>query len=108
MSVRKPRSYLETELRCYHCGRLVGYARQYRGPGPRRATFLSVDAAAEAPLRPLATIRCPRCGGPSFLDESEEHEVTVLDFHEKHPPPGRRRKPQEPPARRRASGGGRA
>jgi endogenous inhibitor of DNA gyrase (YacG/DUF329 family) len=63
--------YLMADVRCYHCGRTVGIARFHRKVAPTLPTFTAIGRATPMRLRRLTEVHCPRCGGPTFFDETE-------------------------------------
>ena len=63
------RVYLRAGVRCHHCARVCGTIESDpRQPLPQLAAF---RGPADAHARPVEwrRLRCPWCGGPTFLDE---------------------------------------
>lgn len=58
---------MRADVKCYHCARVWGewewetQQPHYRFRARAMAEELTVDA--------LVRLRCPRCGGPTFLDD---------------------------------------
>jgi DNA-directed RNA polymerase subunit RPC12/RpoP len=60
---------LQAEVHCYHCGQTAGIWEWPSGVPPTWGLFHAAGSAGWS--RPaLHKIRCPRCGGPVFLDEA--------------------------------------
>lgn len=57
------------ELKCFHCGRVVGelLSRLDQPDEPRR--FRRSGDSMEIVLEARQRVGCPRCGGPTFLDD---------------------------------------
>ena len=84
------RSYLEADVKCYHCGHISGVVRVDRGVQKPVATFKPAGSEAETPVRSRSTMKCLRCGGPTFTDEFElRQEYARVDFLEDGPRRGR-------------------
>lgn len=84
------RVYVEADVKCFHCGHLVGVTRQSREPDAHGATFISAGSTAEVRLRRLADVHCPRCGGPSYVDDFQtRYEFPPVDFTDDAPRRGR-------------------
>ena len=84
------RSYLEADVKCYHCGHISGVARVDRGTRNPATTFKPVGSEVETPIQSRAKLRCLRCGGPTFTDEFElRREYAPVDFLEEGPRRGR-------------------
>jgi DNA-directed RNA polymerase subunit RPC12/RpoP len=64
---------VEADVKCYLCGALAGVIEADREREPRRVLFRRPGERVAAALRDVRHIRCPRCGGATFLDE-----VTVV------------------------------
>ena len=84
------RTYLEADVKCYHCGHISGVARVDRGARTPTATFKPAGSAVEVPVQSRSTLKCARCGGPTFTDEFElRQEYAAVDFLEDGPRRGR-------------------
>ncbi len=57
------------ELKCFHCGRVVGelLSRLDRPEEPRR--FRRAGGELEVALAARQRVGCPRCGGPTYVDD---------------------------------------
>ena len=85
-------SYLEAEVRCYHCGELTGVARVGRAPTQTEPVFVAAGSGREMPLRWLAAVRCRRCGGPSYAEAFETRRTfPIVDCLGEQPRRGRPR-----------------
>ena len=56
-------TYLEAEVRCFHCGHNSGYLRRDQGPTAKLAVFVPSDGSPNRAVRSLTEIRCGRCQG---------------------------------------------
>ncbi len=84
------RTYLEADIKCFHCGHISGVARVERGSQHPTTTFKAVDSSAEIRIRDRTQVKCQRCGGPTFTDEFElRQEYARVDFLEDRPRRGR-------------------
>ena len=84
------RTYLEADVKCYHCGHISGVARVDRGVRTPTATFKPAGSDVEVPVQSRSTLKCARCGGPTFTDEFElRQEYASVDFLEDGPRRGR-------------------
>jgi hypothetical protein len=79
-SFSKPirRTFFVADLKCYMCGSVSGSVESEQSLTaaphiPRPVLFRRPGKHAEPPVRVLnwRHLRCDRCGGPLFLDESE-------------------------------------
>ena len=83
MSNTPIRVFVEADVKCFHCGQIVGVTRSDRGEPRARSTFLATGATDEVALRRLGDVRCPRCGGPTYLDEFQtRYELGHIDFND--------------------------
>jgi DNA-directed RNA polymerase subunit RPC12/RpoP len=74
-------SYLEAEVRCFHCGHTSGAIRRDQGVPGARAYFHAADGSHVAEVRSLTQLRCMRCSGSVFIDEFETRYVyPKVDF----------------------------
>lgn len=88
------RVYVEADVKCFHCGQLVGATRQYRKPDLRGSTFVAAGAREEVSLTRLSDVHCPRCGGPTFVDDFQtRYEFPTVEFVDE-PAPRRGRPPR--------------
>jgi hypothetical protein len=60
---------VEADIKCYLCGALAGVIEADRERDPRRILFRRPGEQVAAALRDPRHIRCPRCGGATFLDD---------------------------------------
>lgn len=74
-------SYLEAEVRCYHCGHTSGVIRRPRGAPGSPTTYQTNGAGTSVPVRSLTEIRCARCQGSVYTDEFEVRYIyPKIDF----------------------------
>jgi hypothetical protein len=59
---------LQAEVHCYHCGQVAGTWEWPAAAPPTLGLFHAQGSAGWSRVA-LHEIRCPRCGGPVFLDE---------------------------------------
>jgi hypothetical protein len=93
-------TYLEADVRCYHCGQTAGILRR---PDGRRATVQPFRRHADGAwimIRTLTSLRCIRCAGPLFAEEVQERCRYRPELDQSRPRPGRPRK--RPDIRRQA------
>ncbi|HYU17495.1 MAG TPA: hypothetical protein VEQ11_02255 [Chloroflexota bacterium] len=84
------RTYLEADVKCYHCGHVSGVARVEPGPGKPVATFKPLDSDVETPIENRALLRCARCSGPTYFEEFElRQEFARINFLDDRPRRGR-------------------
>jgi hypothetical protein len=75
------RTYLEADLKCYHCGNISGVTRVERGAGREVMTFKPLGSDVERPVAKREQLRCLRCNGPTFVDEWEvRHEYARIEL----------------------------
>jgi hypothetical protein len=80
-------SYLEAEVKCYHCGHLTGVVRRDRGVANAPTTFVSTDGAAPRIVRSLTALRCTRCHGSVYMDDFDvKYVYPRIDFLEEDRP----------------------
>jgi hypothetical protein len=74
-------SYLEAEVRCFHCGHTSGVIRRDQGEPRARTYFHPADGAQATEVTSLTQLRCARCAGSVFTDELETRYVyPKVDF----------------------------
>lgn len=83
-------SYLEAEVKCYHCGHTAGVIRKAQGVPNAPVVFHANDGSEPAPIKSLTELRCARCGGSVYTDEFDVRYVyPKVDFLEDRPRRGR-------------------
>jgi hypothetical protein len=82
-------SYLEAEVKCYHCGHISGVLRRDReARGP--AVFLASGGAPAVAVRSLTALHCARCQGSVYTDEFDVRYVyPKVEFTDEAPRRGR-------------------
>lgn len=60
--------FLECDVRCYHCARVVG---QLRYAEHTSAVFLRAGDGRARPIASLALLRCNYCRGPLYVDATD-------------------------------------
>jgi hypothetical protein len=71
-------SYLEAEVRCYHCGRSFGLLRRACDGTLGPTTLLTHHGGAPAAMRRLTDLRCASCHGPVYAEPFEvRHEFSI-------------------------------
>jgi hypothetical protein len=86
---------LQAEVHCYHCGEIAGVWTWPAGVQPTWGVFRARGSAGWS-VRALREVRCPRCGGPVFLDQVAEHAPPMVMQRPvviPPPQPGRPRRP---------------
>ena len=84
------RTYVEADVKCYHCGSVSGVVRVERGASSPATTFKASTSDVEVPVGSRKTLRCLRCNGPTFFDEFQlRQEYPKVDFLEEGPRRGR-------------------
>src|SRR6266516_1701539 len=89
------RRFFEADVKCYHCGTIVGTLRREDGDSGTMPVFQDRAASAESTVRNLAQLRCNRCRGPVFADELDvvyQYELDELVLER----PRRGRPPKQP------------
>ncbi|MFN0071365.1 MAG: hypothetical protein ACKVVP_07745 [Chloroflexota bacterium] len=90
MTTTALRTFIEADVKCFHCGQMVGVTRQNKEPAPARSTFIAAGSTVEVTLKRLASLHCPRCGGPSYVDEFQtRYEFPPIEFNDEAPRRGR-------------------
>ena len=70
------RTFFVADLKCYMCGSVSGAIESEQsltasGPAVRPVTFRPVGQDKLVPVPNWKHLRCDRCGGPLFLDETD-------------------------------------
>jgi hypothetical protein len=74
-------SYLEAEVKCYHCGHTSGVLRRMQSSPNAPTVFQSADGSPAVVVRSLTDLHCERCQGSVFTDEFETRYVyPKVDF----------------------------
>jgi hypothetical protein len=74
-------SYLEAEVKCYHCGHTSGVLRRMQSSPNAPTVFQSADGTPAVVVRSLTDLHCQRCQGSVFTDEFETRYVyPKVDF----------------------------
>jgi hypothetical protein len=74
-------SYLEAEVRCYHCGHTSGVIQRSQDVLEAPIVFKSADGETTVNIRNLAELRCARCRGSVYIEEFETRYVyPKVDF----------------------------
>lgn len=74
-------SYLEAEVRCYHCGHTSGVIRRDQGAPGAPTVFHGAEDDRAITIRSLAELRCARCRGSVYIEEFEKRYVyPKIDF----------------------------
>ena len=83
-------SYLEADVKCYHCGHTSGVLRRDQDTPRAATTFQSADGGPAVVVRSLTDLHCSRCGGSVFTDEFDVRYVyPKVDFLDERPRRGR-------------------
>ncbi|HEY7062068.1 MAG TPA: hypothetical protein VII06_11355 [Chloroflexota bacterium] len=61
--------YMQADVHCYHCGEVAG-VWVWAAAGPPELGQFHARGGAGWSRPALHALRCPRCGGPVFLDEA--------------------------------------
>jgi hypothetical protein len=81
MSPHAIASFLEAEVKCYHCGHVSGLLRREQGAANAPTVFRSNDGGQPLIVRSLAELRCARCHGSVYTDEFDVRYVyPKVDF----------------------------
>ena len=67
--------FYEAEAKCIHCARRGGIVRSSRPALTAGTLFIPAGDGQPTRLRSLADVRCPRCGGPLYIEEFEVRHV---------------------------------
>jgi hypothetical protein len=75
-AISKPirRTFFVADLKCYMCGSVSGSIESEQSltaPTAAPSVLLRVPGQAEVQVADWRRLRCDRCGGPLFLDESD-------------------------------------
>lgn len=90
MTTTAIRIFIEADVKCFHCGQLVGVTRRNKEPQTGQTTFIAAGSTDEAPMKTLANVHCARCGGPSYVDEFQtRYEFPPVEFTDEAPRRGR-------------------
>jgi hypothetical protein len=74
-------SYLEAEVKCYHCGHTSGVLRRPQGAQPAPTIFQNSDGGPAIIVKSLTDLRCARCQGSVFTDDFDVRYVyPKVDF----------------------------
>jgi hypothetical protein len=81
MSQHAVASYLEAEVKCYHCGHVSGLLRRTQGDANAPTVFQSNEGGGALVVRSLAELRCARCHGSVYTDDFDVRYVyPKIDF----------------------------
>jgi hypothetical protein len=91
------RSFFVADLKCYMCGSVCGSIESEQAfgaavsPGAAPALLRRPGQAQPVPIASWRRMRCDRCGGPLFLDESDvvTRRYENYDWLEERPRRGR-------------------
>jgi hypothetical protein len=74
-------SYLEAEVKCYHCGHTSGVLRRMQDSPKAPTVYQSTDGTPAKVVRSLTDLRCERCHGSVYTDDFEVRYVyPKVDF----------------------------
>jgi len=83
------------DLKCYLCGSVAGSIESEQSPTSQRTVMLRQPGAATAVrVQDWRQMRCVRCGGPLYLDESDIVTRRVDDYNWTEERPRRGRPPK--------------
>jgi hypothetical protein len=85
------RTYFVADVTCYHCQHQIGTIRQEIGVPNSPVLFRPTGGKEFQPIARVGSLRCTRCGGPTYLDEAQtvrEAEEPGL-FEDERPRKGR-------------------
>jgi hypothetical protein len=68
---------LRAELHCYLCGEVSGTWEWLATSGPRQGILRALQDDGPHPEVQFRHVRCPRCGGPLYLDAVEPVRAPV-------------------------------
>lgn len=82
---------LVAEVKCYLCGGNTGSIESERQPMPRSVLFRRAGEQQAFPVLDWRRLRCERCNGPVYLDESDVvvRRVETFDWSDERPRRGR-------------------
>jgi len=87
------RRFIEADVKCYHCGAIIGTLRREDGVSGATPVLRDRDGSTRLSISNLALVRCTKCGGPVFADELETvYEYPVGAWAADRPRRGRPRK----------------
>jgi hypothetical protein len=74
-------SFLEAEVKCYHCGHTSGVIRREQGVPRAPAMFQNADGGPAVAVKSLTALRCTRCQGSVFIDEFDvRYDYPKVEF----------------------------
>ena len=85
-------TYLEADVRCYHCGQSVGVLRRATGSSPAAGAFRRHADGAWIVVRALTCLHCDQCAGPLYAEPFVEHDRHRPDLDQDRPRRGHPRK----------------
>ena len=85
------KSVLVADVKCYLCGASSGSVESEKQPLPRSVNYRPAGAKEAMPVLDWRRLRCERCNGPIYLDETEvvTRRVENVDWLEDRPRRGR-------------------
>ena len=87
------RRFLQADVKCYHCGTVLGTLRREDDVDGAMPVLRDRDGHDRSIVTNLAQLRCTRCGGPVFADEIETtYEFPIGEWALERPRRGRPRK----------------
>jgi hypothetical protein len=83
------------DLKCYLCGTVAGSIESEQAPAAQRTVLLREPGKVKAaPVLDWRQMRCVRCGGPLYLDESDVVTRRVDEYNWTDERPRRGRPPK--------------
>lgn len=61
---------IAADVKCYYCGHISGQISGYKGKPLRVSNFVPRPGYTGQAVRPGVRLRCERCGGPVFLEDT--------------------------------------
>ena len=88
---------LVADVKCYYCGFISGELVGTDGQSLKNGTFRPAEGV-DGEAVPFGRLRCARCGGPVYLDDTrtERPRQPVFVFERERPGRPRRVRPGEP------------
>ncbi|MBI2756306.1 MAG: hypothetical protein HYX52_06325 [Chloroflexi bacterium] len=85
------RHFLEADVKCYLCGSYVGSIESEQRSAARSVQFRRLGDDRSLPILSWRRLRCERCNGPVYLDETRviTRRYENLDWAEERPRRGR-------------------
>lgn len=79
MTIQIDSRRLVGDVKCYHCGHISGQIIGYKDQPLKVENFVPRPGYTGAELRPGIRMRCERCNGPVYLEDTGTSGITDIE-----------------------------